>query len=51
MIEVFKTHCILPDETIGEVCKKLKNDNWLVCNNKNWWECSSEWIKENVVKS
>ncbi len=23
MIKVFETHCLLPDGTIGEVCKKL----------------------------
>ncbi len=47
MIKVFETHCLLPDGTIGEVCKKLVK-GWLVCNNSGWWHCSDEWILENL---
>ena len=33
-IRVFETYCKLPDGTIGQVCKKQVDDNWLVCNEK-----------------
>jgi hypothetical protein len=49
MIEVFKTQCTLPDGSIGEVCKKLSS-GWLVCNNKGWWHCESEWILQNILE-
>ncbi|MDO8640244.1 MAG: hypothetical protein Q7R33_01760 [Nitrosarchaeum sp.] len=48
MIEIFKTYCILPDKSIGEVCKRLNND-WLVCNANGWWKCSTEWIEQNTT--
>jgi hypothetical protein len=48
VIEIFKTKCRLHDGTIGEVCKKLDGDEFLVCNN-NWYTCSSEWIESNFV--
>lgn len=47
MIELFKTHCKLPDGSVGEVCKKLK-DGWLVCNSSEWWVCEEEWIEKNL---
>ena len=48
MIEAFKTHCRLPDGSIGEVCKKITS-GWLVCNKKGWWNCDSKWILENLI--
>lgn len=50
IIEVFKTHCKLPDGTTGEVCKQLKQ-GWLVCNSLGWWECESNWILENIIET
>lgn len=49
MIEVFETHCKLPDGSIGEVCKKLTGEEWLVCNAQGWWTCETEWILGNLV--
>jgi hypothetical protein len=49
MIEVFKTHCKLPDGSIGEVCKQLV-EGWLVCNSNGWWQCDSDWILENKIE-
>lgn len=50
MIKIFKTHCKLPDGTIGEVCKKLSS-GWLVCNAQGWWRCETEWIEHNFIES
>lgn len=50
MIRMFKTHCKLPDGTVGEVCKKFKKDEYLVCNNSGWWACEKDWILNNEVK-
>ena len=47
MIELFKTYCQLPNESIGEVCKKLIDNKWLVCNTTGWWICDTTWILEN----
>lgn len=49
MIEIFKTHCNLPDGSVGEVCKQLST-GWLVCNSQGWWHCESEWIIKNLIK-
>lgn len=52
MIELFKTHCRLPDKSIGEVCKRITVDGvpaWLVCNGSGWWHCDDEWILNNEV--
>jgi len=45
-IVIFKTKCKLPDKTIGEACKKLPNDEYLVCNKDGWWICSKQWINK-----
>lgn len=36
MIKVFETHCLLPDGTIGEVCKKLVKGGGTVVMNGYW---------------
>jgi hypothetical protein len=50
LIELFKTHCKLPDGSIGEVCKKMKNE-LLVCNSGGWWLCEESWVLENLIES
>jgi len=47
-IQVFKTHCKLPDGSVGEICKKMST-GWLVCNPLNWWICDTDWILENKI--
>ena len=47
---ILGSHCKLQDGSIGEVCKYLKNDSWLVCNSNSWWCCTTEWIQNNKVK-
>lgn len=50
-IIVFKTHCLLPDGSKGEVCKKGIGNVWLVCNNKDWWGCETEYILNNLCEA
>lgn len=49
MIEVFKTHILLPNGKTAEICKKLDNDEWLACNSEYWYAVDTKYIEENKV--